>query len=85
MKRIITVIVIIFLLIIPLALADSPDYSSLSFEELQNLKNAVDLEYNSRPESEGIELKEGVYIVGIDILPGKYYATMISRKTIRRI
>ena len=49
----------------------------MSFEDLSALKTKIDLEYKSRPESEGYSFPKGSYLVGRDIKPGVYYVTMI--------
>ena len=65
-----------FLLIAGTVLAESSDYSSLSFDKLQEIKNAVDREYFSRSESSGFVLPTGTYVVGGQIKPGQYYVAM---------
>lgn len=75
MKKLITTLLLIAILIISCAAsADMPNFSAMSFEELQAMKMALDEEYNSRPESsEIILLPEGSYVVGKDVNPGQYY------------
>ena len=59
-------------------LADLPDVASMSFDELNTLKNIIDMEYNSRPESAGFLLMNGSYVIGRDIAPGLYYCAVIE-------
>lgn len=59
------------------AIADLPDFASMSFEELNTMKTALDTEYLSRPEAEGRNLGPDEYIVGQDIFPGTYYVAMV--------
>lgn len=77
MKKIITVFISLFM-IISCAFAETTDYSSMSFEELDSMKKALDAEYFSRPESSGLMLEAGIYIVGESIKPGQYYAGMVK-------
>ena len=65
------------LLLLGSALADLPDFASMSFDELNEMKQALDKEYQSRPESEGFNLGPDEYIVGRDLLPGTYYVSMV--------
>lgn len=71
------VVLIFAMLITTTAFADLPDFSSMSFDELQTMKTALDKEYNSRPESEGMTLMSGEYHIGRDIKPGLYYIAMV--------
>lgn len=78
MKKLITTLLLIALLIISCAAsAEIPDFSAMSFEELQAMKMALDKEYNTRPESEGTTLVSGKYYVGRDIKPGLYFIAMV--------
>ena len=54
------------------------EFSELPFDDLLTLKKSVDLEYASRPESEGIMLYSGTYVVGTDIKPGHYFAASVE-------
>ena len=49
------------------------DISKMSYDSLYSLKQSVDVEFFSRPESEPLVLFAGQYTVGKDIKPGKYY------------
>ena len=56
-----------------LCYAADTDLTALDYESLSKLKQEIDKEYYSRPESEPFTLGAGLYTVGEDILPGKYY------------
>ena len=71
-------LVLAILMLLSIAIADIPDYSSMSFDELDEMKKALDYEYNSRPEANGIPLTEGEYLVGRDIKPGQFYVAVIT-------
>ena len=77
MKRMISMIIItIFAIVTFSCLAESIDYSGLDYDSLYAIKQAVDLEFYSRPEAEPIKMAEGSYIAGVDIKPGRYYVMM---------
>ena len=75
-KRIIS-LVLGLLLLAGSALADLPDFTSMSFEELNAIKQALDMEYFSRPEAEGRNLGPGIYTAGADFKPGTYYIGVV--------
>lgn len=66
------------LLLTGTAFAELPDFASMTFEELSAMKTALDQEYASRPESEGVFLDKGSFVVGRDLKPGTYYAAMVK-------
>lgn len=65
------------LLLVGSALAELPDFSAMSFDDLNTFKQSLDQEYFSRPESEGVNLGKDEYIVGQDLRPGTYYVAMV--------
>lgn len=75
MKRFLPILLLL-VLIATAAFAELPDFSAMSFEELQTMKTALDAEFNSRPESSGIKLGTGSVVIGEDIKPGNYYIAM---------
>ena len=77
MKKWIPVIIVV-LFVFNCAFAEAADYSAMSFEELRAAKKELDAEYFSRPESAGVLLESGKYIVGETIKPGQYYAGMVK-------
>lgn len=76
MKRI--VVLVLCILLLSTATAESIDVSNMDFDALQTLKAAVELEFHSRPEAAGISLLPGYYAVGQDIKPGRYYVKMVE-------
>ena len=75
MKRIISIIAIIALLITlftPIALSDSIDLSSMSWDELVALSAKINAELMSRPEFKEVTVPRGAYKVGEDIPAGKW-------------
>lgn len=77
MKRILSILFIV-LLFSTSAIAEGLDLSSMSYEQLVELKRAVDNEYYARPEAEPNVLAPGNYIVGEDIQAGTYYVCVNS-------
>lgn len=63
------------------ALADLPDFASMSFEDLNTMKQALDKEYFARPEAEGLTLGAGIYTAGVDFKPGTYYLGIVEPYT----
>lgn len=59
-------------------MAKSIELTEMDYENLVELKQAVDMELFSRPEAEPRVLAPGKYIVGEDIKAGRYYATVNS-------
>lgn len=77
MKRILSILLVVLLFSAP-AFAESLDLSSMSYEQLAELKQAVDNEYYMRPEAEPKILAPGEYVVGRDIQAGIYYVCVNS-------
>ena len=67
-------VVLVGCLMLP-ACAESIDLSSLTWEELLELKAAITMEQLSRDEWEEVEVPQGVYKVGEDIPAGKWTIT----------
>ena len=65
----------IFLAVTAAAFADGVDLSSLTWEELLELKAAITLEQWSRDEWEEVEVPQGVWVIGEDIPAGKWTIT----------
>lgn len=71
MKRFVSLLFV--LLIIPsIVLSDLPDISSLSFDELVQLRHQVDLSIWDCNEWRQVKVPIGVYIIGIDIPAGHW-------------
>ena len=71
MKKLISII-IISLMIVSLASADSVDLSQYSYEDLLLLNKKVEMEIMSRPEWKEVRVPAGFWTVGEDIPAGKY-------------
>lgn len=80
MKKVFALLATVVLLIScsVIGFAEDIDFESMDFDTLQAMKNALDYEYFSRPESKGISLSPGEYTVGIDIKPGRYYIKTVE-------
>ena len=66
------------LLLIPAALADTINLSSLSDAEIVDLLNRVNAEIVSRGISKTAKLPQGAYIAGKDLPAGKYILTVMA-------
>ncbi len=78
MRKIVAMVVLLTVFSCSSVWAADIDVSTLDYEALSELKQKVDQEFNSRPESEPVELKEGTYTVGADIKPGNYYFAYVK-------
>ena len=78
MKKIITVVLILSLLLPAAALADLPDISGLSYEELLSLRDEVNLAIMSSDEHQEIILPPGLWAVGKDIPAGRWLVTPLD-------
>ena len=76
MKKLVLSVVTCLLLSCSTFAADI-DVSSLDYDTLAELKNKVDQEFFSRPESQPIEMEPGYYTAGVDIKPGTYYFAFV--------
>lgn len=72
MKKLITVVLILALLMTSAALADVPDISGLTKEELVELNQQIGLKLFSEKLINGVHIPIGVYTVGEDIPAGSY-------------
>ena len=72
MKKLITIILILALLLPAAALADLPDISVLTMDELIELNRQIQLKLFSEKLIDGITVPSGVYTVGVDIPEGTY-------------
>lgn len=71
MKKIFALMLMLAMIVTPV-FAEGLDLAGMGFEELTELKQAVDNEYFARPESEPKVLQPGLYTVGEDIAAGSY-------------
>lgn len=72
MRKLITLLLIAALFLPAAALADLPDISNLSSEELIELNRQIQLKLFSEKLLDGITVPSGVYTVGTDIPEGTY-------------
>lgn len=72
MKRLITIILILALAVPAAALADLPDISSLSYDELIQLKDQLNLAIWNSQEWQEVEVPAGTYQIGVDIPVGHW-------------
>lgn len=78
MKKLIAVILIMALAVPAAALADLPDISNLSKEELLKLSYLVQNKLFEKTLPDGVLMPAGDYIVGEDIPAGDYRADTVS-------
>ena len=71
MKKLLSVLLLI-LLVSSAALADVPDFSDLTFDQLVALQHYVTMEVMKRPEWKEVTVPSGQWIVGVDIPAGTY-------------
>ena len=74
MKKLLVMIIVLTLLPI-VALADLPDISNLTFEELVALKNQINLAMWNSDEWQEVTVPEGLYQIGKDIPEGRWTIT----------
>ena len=72
MKKLLIVILILALLLPAAAMADLPDISDLSQDELLQLNHAIQEKLFGQKLSEGIPVPPGAYTIGEDIPAGTY-------------
>ena len=72
MKKLITIVLILALAVPALALADLPDISGLTEEELIELNHLIQICLFSEKLVEGVKVPPGTYIIGVDIPAGTY-------------
>lgn len=72
-------VLILLLDLFCVASADELNLSELSFSDLYDLRQKVETEYRSRSEAEPFLLQVGEYMVGVDLLPGRYYVACVSK------
>ena len=74
MKKLITLLLILAMMPV-IALADLPDISGLSFDELVQLKDQINLAIWNSQEWQEVRVPAGVWIVGEDIPAGHWSIT----------
>ena len=78
MKKMIIIILIMAITIPALAIADLPDISGLTLDELKQLDNNIHDTLFKELLPSGILVPAGEYIVGVDIPSGDYRADTVS-------
>ena len=81
MKKLITIILAVALILPIAARADLPDISGLTNEELKELNNQIQLRLFSEKLVNGVEVPAGEYIVGQDIPADIYRMEVIYPKS----
>ena len=81
MKKLIAIVIILALLLPAAALADLPDISGLTNEELIELNRQINLRLFSEKLINGARIPIGVYTVGVDIPAGSYHVELESNLT----
>ena len=72
MKKLLTVILILALAVPAAAFADLPDISNLSYDELVQLKDSINLAMWNSQEWQEVTVPQGIWIVGEDIPAGTW-------------
>ena len=72
MKKLLTIILILALAVPAAAFADLPDISNLSYDELVQLKDSINLAMWNSQEWQEVTVPQGVWIVGKDIPAGTW-------------
>lgn len=75
MKKLITIIMILAMLLPAAGLADLPDISGLSFDELVQLREQLNLAIWNSAEWQEVRVPAGVYEIGVDIPEGYWTLT----------
>lgn len=73
MKKLLILIVTLLMLLPMVGFAEETDFSQMNYDELVEMKTALEAELRNRPEASPFTLTSGVYVVGIDIKPGRYF------------
>ena len=79
MKRLITIILILALAVPALALADLPDISNLTYNELVQLKDQINLAMWGSQEWQEVTVPPGVWEIGVDIPAGHWSVRPAAR------
>lgn len=78
MKKLIAIIMVLVLIVPAAALADLPDVSNLSKEELIQLDKIIQNMLFEQTLPDGVLVPAGEYVVGVDIPAGEYRADVVS-------
>ena len=80
MKRLVAVFLLLCLVTVP-AVSDGVDLSKFTYDELINLRHAVDAEIISRPEWKEVTVPVGEWVIGVDIPAGSYSIELSGKKS----
>lgn len=83
MKKILAALMMCILLAVP-AFAETVDLSSMSLDELIQLRDAVQNEISARIGSDSMAIASGKYIVGTDIKAG-YYLLVVDSVVVKYV
>ena len=78
MKKLITIILILTLALPVVAYASLPDISTLTYDELVELKNKINLAMFNSKEWQEVTVPIGVWEVGTDIPAGKWHISVTA-------
>jgi len=79
MKKLISIILTLVMLVPAVSLADLPDISDLSYDELVQLKDKINLAIWSSEEWQEVEVPAGTYQIGVDI-PAGHWTLRVAAK-----
>ena len=79
MKKVLSLLLVLCLLLPALAVAESIDLSALSFDQLIQLREQITRELTSRPEWKEVTVPIGLWKVGEDIPAGHWTITAADR------
>lgn len=80
MKKLLAVVLIIALFLPASVLADIPDISGLSYDELLQLRDQVNIAIMNSPEYQEITLPVGLWTVGVDFPAGTWLITPLDNQ-----
>jgi hypothetical protein len=84
MKKLLIIAIVIFLTI-PCAFSEDVDLFGLSFDQLMDLRNKINVEIISRPEWKEVKVPSGHWRIGDDIPAGAYCIKAANRSCYLRI
>jgi hypothetical protein len=80
MKKLLTIILILALAVPAAAFADLPDISNLSYDELIQLKDSINLAIWNSQEWQEVEIPAGVWTIGKDIPAGHWKVSVPEKE-----
>lgn len=79
MKKVLSLLLVLALLLPAFAVAEGVDLSALSFDQLVQLREQIARELTTRPEWKEVTVPQGVWEVGVDIPAGHWTITVANR------